>query len=188
MANKTYKPEIQALKMGTKVKDEVFTHIFSGTGYFEYNTEDLAHPLLVLDIGEVGSLIYEVIKSHTLDHYFKSYASKYGKNIVPHDCIEYAYYQCTLDDKGRLVYKLNFTKDSINHKYMGKPEVRVIDDFIFKDDTAISPLLPAFHHLYNTRLKDDKWTLLAIDMQYKKNGEKISFDIFKRLFAEINKV
>ena len=187
MVKKLLKPEVQALKLAQKVDDEVFTHVFGGFGYININSDDREHPLLIVNIHEAGKIIYEAIKSHTIDYFYKSYASKYGKGVVPKECIDYAYNQCTLDDKGRLVFKIDFSSDSINRKYLGKPEVRVIDDFIFKDSkSGISPLLPSFFHLYNTRLKDEKWTLLAIDLQYKQDNNNITFDEFKEYLKTVN--
>ena len=113
-------------------------------------------------------------------------AGKYGKNVVPKELLEYAYYQCQIDTKGRLIFKLDYSQDSLMRKYLGKPEVRVVDDFIFKNDKQISPLLPAFFHLYNTRLKDEKWCLLAISMQYLKDEEKITFEEFTDILKQIN--
>lgn len=187
MATKDLKYELQALRLAQKVDDNVFTHMFGGVGYVAFKSDDLEHPLLIINLANhTGELIYNAVKSHPLEFYYKSYAGKYGKDVVPRELIEYAYYQCKIDTKGRLVFQLDYSKDSLMRKYLGKPEVRVVDDFIFKSDKQISPLLPAFFHLFNTRLKDEKWCVLAISMQYSKDEEKITFDEFKDILKELN--
>lgn len=185
MAVKEVKLELQALRLAQKVDDPVLTHMFGGVGYVSFNSQDLAHPLLVLNlIGNSGELIYKTVKSHPLEFYYKSYANKYGKGAVPRELIDYAYYQCQLDSKGRLIFNLDFSETCLMRKYLGKP-VRVIDDFVFKDK-HISPLIPAFFHLFNTRLKDDKWAVLAVDLQYSKDQEKITFEEFNEILKELN--
>ena len=180
------KLEMQALRLAQKVDDTVFTHMFGGVGYVAFKSSDLAHPLLVINLAnQAGELIYNAVKSHPVEYYYKSYASKYNKGVVPKELIEYAYYQCKLDTKGRLIFQLDFSEDSLMRKYLGKPEVRVIDDFIFKSDKHISPLLPAFMHLYNTRLKNEKWAVLAVDMQYSKDEEKITFEEFTDILKQL---
>jgi hypothetical protein len=184
---KDLKFELQALRVAQKVDDATFTHMFGGVGYVYFTSDDLEHPILVLNLADgANTLIYNAVKSHPLEFYYKSYAGKYGKDVVPKELIEYAYYQCKIDDKSRLVFQLDFSKDSLMRKYLGKPEVRVIDDFIFKSDKQISPLLPAFFHLFNTRLKDEKWAVLAISMQYAKDDSKITFDEFKDILKELD--
>jgi len=184
---KDLKLELQALRLAQKVDDPVFTHMFGGVGYMAFKSDDLEHPLLVLNLANgAGELIYNTVKSHPLEFYYKSYSGKYGKDVIPKELLEYAYYQCQIDTKGRLIFKLDYSQDSLMRKYLGKPEVRVVDDFIFKNDKQISPLLPAFFHLYNTRLKDEKWCLLAISMQYSKDEEKITFEEFTDILKQIN--
>lgn len=183
---KELKLEVQALRYAQKVKDDVFSHIFGGTGYLNLVSDDLKHPTLIVNIGKAGKLVYETVKSHPLEFYYKSYTKKYGKGTVPRELLERAYYQCNIDQFGRLQFTLDLdeSENSLNKKYQGKPEVRVIDDLVFKDD-QLSPLLPAFFHLFNTRLKDNKWSVMAISMQYVKDEKKITFDEFSKLLKEI---
>lgn len=184
---KDLKLEAQALRLAQKVDDPVFTHMFGGAGYVAFNSKDLEYPLLVLSLnGNAGELIYKTVKQHPLEFYYRSYTAKYGKDTVPKELIEYAYYQCKLDTKGRLIFQLDYSEDSVMRKYLGQPEVRVIDDFIFKSDKHISPLLPAFMHLFNTRLKEIRWCVLAIDLQYSKDEEKITFEEFTDILKQIN--
>lgn len=186
---KDLKLELQALRLAQKVDDPIFTHMFGGVGFVSFKSDDLEHPCLVINLSNnANELIYNTVKSHPLEFYYKSYAGKYGKGTVPRELLEYAYYQCNLDTKGRLMFNLDYSADSLMRKYLGKPEVRVVDDFIFKNEKQISPLLPAFFHLYNTRLKDDKWCVLAISMQYAKDEEKISFDEFTNILKQTNVV
>lgn len=180
--------EVQALRLAQKVEDDTFTHVFGGVGYLDFNSNDLKHPTLVINLNDrAGKLIFETVKSHPVEFYYKSYTKKYGKGVVPKELIERAYYQCKIDEKGRLLFQLDFdnSENSLNKKYQGKPEVRVVDDFIFKDE-QISPLLPAFFHLFNTRLRDKKWSVLAISMQYMKDGNKLTFEEFNAILKSIN--
>jgi len=184
---KEVKLELQALRKAQRVEDNVFTHMFGGVGYIHFSSGDLERPLLIINLANhAGELIYRTVKSHPLEFYYKSYAGKYGKDVIPKELLDYAYYQCRLDDKGRLIFQLDYSKKSPMRKYLGHPEVRVVDDFIFKSDKHISPLLPAFFHLFNTRLKDEKWCVLAISMQYSRDEQKITFDEFTNILKEIN--
>lgn len=181
--------EVQALRKAQKVDDKTFSHIFGGTGYINFESDDLRHPTLIVNLGKVGALIYKAVKTHSLDFYYKSYTKKFGKNVVPKELIERAYEQCAIDPQGRLQFTLDFdnSEGSINQKYQGKPEVRLMDDLIFKDE-PLSPLLPAFFHLFNTRLKNGQWVVMAISMQYVRDEKKISFEEFTKLLKEIQTI
>ena len=182
--NKNVKLEIQALRLAQKTQHDMFTHIFSGAGIFHFNSADLAHPKLLINLGKAGELIYNTIKEKPVEFFYKSYATKFGAGVVPKELIEKAYYSCTIDDLGRLLIDVDLSKDSLTRKYLGKPEVRVVDDFIFNDE-KMSTLQCAFFHLFNTRLKDEKWTAFFVSLQYYKDNKKITFQEFTDICKEL---
>ena len=187
MARKPIKLEYQALRLAQKIDDKVFTHTFAGFGYLNFLSADLSHPTLVVNYGRAGQLIYDTVKQYPLEHYFKSYATKYGKGVVPRELIDYAYYQCNVDANGRLQLVLDFSKDSVANRYVGKPEVRVIDDLIM-NDKHLSVMQCAFFHLFNTRLKDERWCAFQVDMQYRLDDKKISFAEFQDIMVKIGMI
>ena len=128
---KNIKPEFQALRYAHKTQHKTFTHIFSGLGDLHFKSDDFAHPELVVHFNKATELIYNAIKRKPVEFYYKSYAGKYGAGVVPKELIKYAYESCVMDDRGLLHIQIDFSEDSLLRKYLGKPEVRVIDDFIF---------------------------------------------------------
>ncbi len=181
---KSIKLELQALRYAQKTQSDVFTHIFSGAGYLHFKSDNLAKPVLVINLGKAGELIYNTVKANPVEFYYKSYANKFGKGVVPKELIYSAYYQCKLDENGRLVLSLDFSQDSLLRKYQGKPEVRVIDDFIFNDE-KMSTLQASFFHLFNTRLKDEKWSAFVVSLQYWKDDKRITFEEFNEVLKKI---
>ena len=186
---RTLKLELQALRLATKVDNDVFTHTYLGSGSLWFNQDNLAEPKIIVNYGRAGILIYETIMQNPVEFYYRSYANKYGKGVVPKELIDYAYRQCTLLDDGRLALQLDFSKDSLMRKYQGKPEVRVIDDLIFEPNSrktkANSIIQCAFFHLFNTRLKDEKWVLFQADLLYALNDQELTFDRVKEILKEI---
>ena len=184
---KNLRLEIQAIRLAQKINNNLFSHVFGGAGYLSFSEKDITHPILVVNIGKAGKFIYEAVKQHPVEFYYKSYTKMYGSGIVPRELIDRAYYQCELDEKGRLTFKLDFdnSENSLNKKYQGKPEVRLMDDFVFKDE-QMSLLLPAFFHLFNTRLKNKNWTVMAVSMQYNISGKKLTFNEFNGILKSIN--
>ena len=177
---KNIKLEYQALRYAQKTQHKVFTHIFNGLGDMHFKSDDLEHPTLVLFFNKATQLIYDTIKSRPVEYYIRSYSGKYGKGVIPKELIKWAYDSAVMDEKGLLRVQLDFSKDSLMRKYLGQPEVRVIDDFIF-NDTKMSTLQCAFFHLFNTRLQDDKWCAFTALLKYTMDDKKLTFDQFKKI-------
>ena len=182
---KNIKPEFQALRYAHKTQHKTFTHIFSGLGDLHFKSDDFAHPELVVHFNKATELIYNAIKRKPVEFYYKSYAGKYGAGVVPKELIKYAYESCVMDDRGLLHIQIDFSEDSLLRKYLGKPEVRVIDDFIFKDKQA-SILQCAFFHLFNTRLQNEKWCAFAVQLKYTCDDKQLTFEQFQKILTTLN--
>ena len=182
---KDIKTEIQALRHANKTQDKTFTHSFGGFGVLEFYTEQTTKPKFILDFGKATPLIYESIKKHPVEFYYRSYSSKYGKGVVPKELIDAAYDSATLDENNRLHITTDFSANSLIRKYQGKPEVRVVDDLVLQDD-RLSILQCAFFHLYNTRLQDDKWCAFLVSLKYRLVGKPITFEQAKELLKVVD--